>query len=439
MSSLKLAQCTKSELDYFSPVPFQQDVLKTTEVCYNPVSTLDKTSTIEFRVPGDSETYRDLSNTTLHLKICVKNSRKLAKIKETDAEYKFQAVANLLHSLFRQCTIYLNNTIVSGGDSNYHYRAYLETILNYSVDTVSHNLNNVGWFYSEEGLKRITGNYGSLSYNAEGEYFIELIGKVRGDIINQPKYILNNIDMRFVFQKEKPDFYMIGDTDNDPADIEIREAYLYLNHVQLNPELMVAHQKILASGHNIPIMLKRLNVTQFTIPQGQQTLNLDNVVQGRLPNMLVFGLVDNAAYVGTRKTTPYSFDRNYLKTIQLVVNGISVPAKPLELTMELGNGKTVTSNAAYHKFLTEMGLLNGDKVPFITRERYDKDKCFLVAFDLTTDHAFNDQIMSNIAQGSIRIQGLFEKAIDKTLTAVVFTEYDGLIEIDQYRNVTNVL
>lgn len=443
MSSLKVTPCIKSELDYFSTVPIQNDVHKITEVCYHPLSTLDKATTIEFRIPGDSETYKDLSSTTLRLKLRVKNGvatflsglatlSEEAKKLNKSADTGFETVNNLLHSLFKQCSVYLNNTLVSGEDPTYHFRAYFETILNYSEEAAVNNLHTSGWW---------SGGPDDYNYyratNDKGDFIFELIGKLRGDIFNQPKYILNNIETRIVLQKEKSDFYMMYDT-YSTAEITIEEAQLYINHIHVNPDLMIAHQKVLESGHNIPILLKKVMLRQFTIAQGQRTLNLDNVVAGKLPNLLIMGMILNEAFVGKRSLDPYNFERYGLKTVQLIVNGISIPSKPIELTTELIDGKTCTSNTAYYKFMKELGLYNTEKRNCITRKRYQKN-FFLVCFDLTSDHNFSDMILSHVSSGNIRIEGQFEKPVDKTLTALVLTEFDGLIEIDRFRNVVNTL
>ena len=82
-----------TEFDIFAPKPRQIAVEGTTETIYKPIASIDKTS-IEFLIPGDSETYIDLD-----LKRYIKG--KLLKEDNTllgDTDYT-AGINNLLHSL----------------------------------------------------------------------------------------------------------------------------------------------------------------------------------------------------------------------------------------------------------------------------------------------------------------------------------------------------
>jgi len=60
-------ECMKSELDLFAAHPTQSSILRTEEVSYNPIPSLDGASSIEFVCLGNGETYRDLSSVYLRL------------------------------------------------------------------------------------------------------------------------------------------------------------------------------------------------------------------------------------------------------------------------------------------------------------------------------------------------------------------------------------
>lgn len=63
------SECMKSELDIFSTLPVQSNVLKTEEVAYKPIASLDNSAVLEFVSLGHGDTYRDLSSIYLRLKI----------------------------------------------------------------------------------------------------------------------------------------------------------------------------------------------------------------------------------------------------------------------------------------------------------------------------------------------------------------------------------
>ena len=58
-------------------------------------------------------------------------------------------VNNLLHSLFSQCTIYLNGTQITQATELYPFRAYIETLLTYGNDAASTHRTMPFWLIDE--------------------------------------------------------------------------------------------------------------------------------------------------------------------------------------------------------------------------------------------------------------------------------------------------
>lgn len=63
-------ECMKSELDLFTTSALQRSILKTEEVVYRPITSLDNNSSIEFLSLGHGNTYRDVS--TCHFRLLIK-------------------------------------------------------------------------------------------------------------------------------------------------------------------------------------------------------------------------------------------------------------------------------------------------------------------------------------------------------------------------------
>jgi hypothetical protein len=53
---------------------------------------------------------------------------------------------NFLHSLFSQCTIYLNGVPITQSSQHYSYRSTLETLLSYGSDAAHSQLTNAFWY-----------------------------------------------------------------------------------------------------------------------------------------------------------------------------------------------------------------------------------------------------------------------------------------------------
>ncbi|XP_033255796.1 uncharacterized protein F54H12.2-like [Drosophila miranda] len=319
-------ECMKSELDLFEPHPTQSSILRTEEVSYNPIASLDSASSIEFVCLGNGETYRDLSSVYLRLVV------QLRKSDNTNIEGNDVGVVNnILHSMFRSSSVYLNNILVSQSDNNYHYRSYLQTILNYGSDASESHLATQG-YYPNYG-KLISGRYvntdGSIMLKNifQNSNKVELFGKVHGDIFNQPKLLINNVDLRITFNIEKTAFYLMES--ETESNLKILEAQLFMNHITINPSILLAHHHVLQTKNAI-YPYSKVQVKSFTIYPGNNTLSIDNAVIGQLPNFLAFCMVKNKSYSGNRALNPFHFDHFKIQRFNLLVNGVQVPSQALE-------------------------------------------------------------------------------------------------------------
>ena len=135
-----------TEFDIFVRKPKQSSTVEINETIYRPIASVVQTDR-EFVIPGDSGTYVDLD-----LKLLVKG--KLQTEDNTDLpETDYTAVVNnLLHSLFSQCTIYLNGTQITQATELYPYRAYIETLSTYGNDAANSHLTLPFWLLDEGNM-----------------------------------------------------------------------------------------------------------------------------------------------------------------------------------------------------------------------------------------------------------------------------------------------
>lgn len=118
---------TKSELDLFT-VPSTQISIESGQLnTYRPISSILPDCPIEFNVSHSGLEYIDPSHTQLYI---------LAKVTKDDGTNLTQndnvaPINNWLHSMFSQVEIILNQKNSSSSANLYHYRSYIETLLNY--------------------------------------------------------------------------------------------------------------------------------------------------------------------------------------------------------------------------------------------------------------------------------------------------------------------
>jgi len=123
--------CSKSGLDIFLKRSTQISIVSHT-VTYKSLAPADNPTQLEFNCSGHSDYYIDINSVRLLLRI------KLLKTGGSDlrcAESNTTGcVNNLLHSMFSSLSVSLNGKPVSLHETNYHYNAYHEKLLNYGSD-----------------------------------------------------------------------------------------------------------------------------------------------------------------------------------------------------------------------------------------------------------------------------------------------------------------
>lgn len=429
---MSFIECMKSELDLFKPRHVQTSILKTEEVPYKPLTSLENQTVIEFSCQGHGDTYLDLSSISLRLKVQLINGdgnlhNYVATTKIGDMP---GCVNNILHSLFRQVNVSLNGKTVNSADGNYSYRSYIETLLNYGEDAAKTHLELSGFYMDNGKMEKFSENNGwtrraELMKNSN---VVELYGKIHADMLNQPLLLLNNVILRIALTLNNPEFYMFTSLANDKSTLKIIEATLYVKHCTINPNILIAHHKILEKT-NAKYHYKRCEVKSFTVGKGN-SINLDNIVIGQLPTSIMFLMVDNDAYTGNKNKNPFNFKNNDISSFSLFVNGAAIPNESIIMNFNEGH----QYSKAYSTIFSATGLLNTPQSIMITQDMF-KDGYFIIVTDLSSDLSGIDSTSSLLNQGNIRLEARFKKQLENTVTCLIFLEYDATLEIDKNRNV----
>lgn len=430
-------ECMKSELDLFRPRNIQTNILKTEEVLYRPISSLDNQSVIEFVCNGNSDSYIDLSS--IHLRIKMQLLKSDGKIMTKDntttgtgadkTSTQGGVINNMLHSLFRNVSVSFNNKIITSNDGNYAYRSYIETILNYGNDASNTHLELAGWYNDKtsknlDSLKDLEGLTKRKALVANSN-IVELYDKVHVDVFKQEVLLINNVDVRLTFTLNKPEFYILNDNVADDSIFKILEATLYVNYCTLNPSVLIAHHKML-DFETAKYHYKRCEIKTFTIGTKGNTYNLDNVVLGLLPTNLIFMMVDNDAYTGLKKKNPFNFKSNKITQCELFVNGKAHPSSSI-----IDNTEYVR---AYAALFSASGLLHTPHSNTVTKEMFDHG-FFMISYNLTPDLSTGGACSSLEEHGNIRLDTRFESNLVAPVTCIVYMEFNSTIKIDKNRNV----
>jgi len=128
---------------------------------------------------------------------------------------------NLLHSMFSSLNASLNGKPVTLYETNYHYKAYLEKLLNYGFDVSgTHLVSNFRYLDSPGELKDNSGFAKRLNYLSNGKT-LELYGRVHADLFNSDKMLINGVDMNIKLTRAPEAFYFLAPSDDNKVRIKI--------------------------------------------------------------------------------------------------------------------------------------------------------------------------------------------------------------------------
>lgn len=406
---------------------------------YQPINSVENAQTIEFNCLGFNEKYKDLSNCYLRLRVKltrgdgspwmaeqdVTSGQSTSKKKTLDIQPHL--VSNGLFSIFKSAHVSLNGIGVHSVEGNYHYRDWIETTLNFNRESAMNRLSGTQLYAIDNDVAVLRG----ASLNSKS---FELFGKV--GVMNISKLLIPNVSFNLRLSLENPDFYLIEPADSGTKSVlKILDARLYLRHVTPTPDLILAHEKILASGNrNATYEYKRGMVITQNVPAGVTNLNIPNFYSGNRPAMAVFCMVENGIFVGNRAKTPYEFSTHGLSKMNFLINGQVKPSHPLEITTT--TDENYTSQIFSHLYQS-LNYHNTDKSVIITQESFVKDH-FLIPLDLTASgSALSDanEVLQNVTIG---ITGTFNKALSTTITCILYLLLPSRFEITGSRAILNI-
>ncbi|GFW09449.1 uncharacterized protein F54H12.2 [Trichonephila clavipes] len=245
-----------------------------------------------------------------------------------------------------------------------------------------------------------------------------MIGRLHVDLFNQDRLLLNLVDLKIKLIRSKPEFCLMG---NEGYKIVFDHVSIFVRKVHINPGVLIAHAKALEKA-TAKYPIDRVNCKVFSIPQSSYSFIQDNVFSGQMPKRIVLGCVDNDAFNGNYKSHLFEFNHYNVNFIGVYIDGQPMPHQPLELDFEKEN----YIRAYQSLFLNSEGL-------YLSRNEFAKGYS-LFLFDLTPDLCDGEHF-NLIRHSNLRIELKFNKALEQTVSLIVFAEFESLIEINKTRNV----
>lgn len=143
----------------------------------------------------------------------------------------------------------------------------------------------------------------------------------------------------------------------------------------------------------------------------------------------IIGFVTNERLNGSIILNPFNFEHFNFNYLALFIDSTQIPSKPF--TPDFANELYARN---YNTLFSDSGILYSDAGNNISYRDYARGYC-LTVFDLTADMSCRDQHWNIIKSGTLRFEVRFAAALQQTITAIVYSEFDNLIEIGENRTV----
>ena len=350
--------CGKSELDLFSVPPTQIEMNKGFWESIDPVASVQTSDTIEFVYAANPDVYTDLANSFIHVKAKITK----ANGANLDVDEQVGPVNLWLHSLFSQ--VFLNNKLVTPSSTAYPYRAYIETILNYSKDAKGSQLTSA--LFSKDRSGKIdalnpvanaadvnTGLKERYAHSKESK-MVSMEGKIHSDLFAQDRYILGAVPIKLKLVRSSAAFSLVSTADPAAYKVVIEDCIFCVRRVNVSPTVIMGHTEAL-KHMTAKYPTDRVECKVFSSPRRNYSGNQPNIFQGQIPDRLVIGMVDSTAFNGSFRKNPFNFKNYDLTYLGLTVNAWEhLPSKPLQMTFGDAAGANYISAFQVHYILVQI-------------------------------------------------------------------------------------
>ena len=402
---------------------------------------------MEFIIPALTD-HVDLNRSyfTMQLRLKKDDGNNLA------AGNKLWPANNLAHTIIKQIDLRLNGTLISPQSDTYHYKAFLETLMNYTRDEGETVLRPQGWFNALDFPPALTANntdsttphqnYRDLpatQKNALAKSIAEAtpyIGGVFRSLVFQPHLeafhtghiLVPGVEIKLKFHFNSPNLFLNGVGLAGrlmEADIQIQ---FHLCQLRLNPSV---YNSISAKRHNQRDLAKyptvRSEIRTFNMLGTLTRFDIPNLFQNRIPDRMIVGLLDSRAFNGAVTRDPFCFQKFGLRSIRQMVRGEEYPYETLELNHDNG----ARDRLGYFRFLQASGSWLKKRSGMVKEDEWGQAKgCTLFMFDNVANGRADARTLNPKQSGDLQLVLEFGAAPNTNITVLVYAEFENLLEID---------
>lgn len=444
------------QLKLFDVPQTEKGVVRSEFIEYAPLGQVTQLSPVDFRIVTQENQYLDLNRSLLKVTFRIVDSEGVIAI----ADDPVAPVDSILHSLWRQIEVFLNQVLISSSTNNYAYKANINYRLNatFQNNAIAESSGYVGDVWSI-GFGS-TGNTIRRDLLENGKV-VTYCGPLLADVCSTKKWILPGIETVIRLWQNSEEFRIStgGAATAKGYKIGFQEIRFLANIITVQPEVTLAHKQILQK-ENAKYPYTRTRLHTYNISQGSSFFKQDQIFQNEKPDRVVVAFVLTEAYLGKYEENPFTYMPGiraeesgavtFIKTIDFTVDDKSMNGKPFELNFaKVAEAEDYTGfQEAFYARFNQLG-----QYPLTSNAGNDSFALIptIGTIDFTvSSFAFNSSFyvfdeygglpkpqntVTDMHKGNSRLNVVFEAPTDANLTVIVYGEFNDMFEINKDKNV----
>lgn len=421
-------KCANTATLIFDKPGVVSNIQRSYVVDYHPLNTLSSGGPIEFIIPGSSEDYIDVGSTNLYVRFKVLHEDG-SIVNQTNDIVGFNNLP--IAALFSDAFLKIGEAQVQGGASDYPYRGYFKTVMQFTPSAQSSDMTAMGWYKDEAGKFDDLSNKGFVKRQklVGNSDTVEIMGPLYFDFFNQNRHLISSTPMRIKLMPSKPEF-LLNSYSKAKVTFKVlfEQVILYVERLEMNPSVINGHA-IGLKTENARYYINHNELLTYSIPAGQQSYIKENLFTDLSPKMIMIAMVDNDAFNGDLKKNPFNFQHYGLTKLALFRDGKSIPGFAME--PDFTNNFYLRS---YVQTMTAFKYWNTDKTNGLRPEEWANGYT-IYAFDLTPEKDVSSDCQHAHLGKNLRLELNFLKALSNTINVLIYAVSDSQIEITQLRDV----
>ena len=318
--------------------PFSDaSIISRTDTDYYPSDAIPDNSkeTIQIEVINKSEVdFIDLNSTEIIMNLRIQNKETNANLATDLKVAKYGICNNFGHAMFKQITIQEGDVEMNPSTGTYPYQVDFENMLQYDERDLEGRARLEGYIPDTASTEAMAKTHADDNTNKgltvrsalfDDGKTVQVIMKPHLGPLAQKRFLLPKTRVIFKLIPNSDDFLLTYDATapTKTYGVYIKAFKLRIRTVKLTPQVATQIYRNLQKRRAI-YPTPTPTMTTSLIEGGLRSWEKDNIFSGKVPKLLMFAIVKNSAYNGSRSENPFYYRNLNISEVRLYIDGIPI-------------------------------------------------------------------------------------------------------------------